>query len=377
MVKSKPNNRAKGARRARRGPRKNIQKQNQNASMGRKGGIQGEKDVRAGGPMGRVPNAQFPVTSTGMNFGGRWIERDELVAVISGSSTFATTKFPINPGLPVTFPGLSKDAQLYTEWRLGSSRFYVKPLVSGYSTQGQTGETILSFDPNALNPAPASQQQAEFLRHAQAAPYLEFGLDLPVAEINRSDSKYIRTAAVPASADLKTYDGGNLYISTYGQGGTNTCCELRHRSRFWVTAPTLVNPSVSVGALASAGGTVAAATPFGAAPVSAGAFSMNVTSAAPTVINFSGLVIGDELVVSGYATGTVITASALGSPVGLTANQGSNANCITSAATSCSFWESYIVTASTASVTLSLSATTITATRVTAADTGSFSIAIE
>jgi hypothetical protein len=153
--------------------------------------------------------------------------------------SFATTKFSINPGLAATFPGLSKDAIDYEEWRCVSSVFYVKPLVSAFSTQGQTGETILSFDPNALAAAPTTQAQAEFLWHNQAAPYEPFSLKLPANKINRSDAKYVRTGSAPAGSDLKTYDGGNLYVSTYGQGGTAACCELRHKSRFMMSAPSL------------------------------------------------------------------------------------------------------------------------------------------
>jgi hypothetical protein len=378
MVKSKPNNRAKGARRARRGPRKNIQKQNQNASKAtrrnRRGGAQGEMDVRAPGPAGRMLNAEFPIVTKGVNYGGRWVERDELVAVIAGSVSFATTKFPINPGLPTTFPGLSKDAQLYSEWRVGSSRFYVKPLVSGYSTQGQTGETILSFDPNALNPAPTTQQQAEFLRHAQAAPYLEFALDLPVAEINRSDSKYIRTSAAPAGSDLKTYDGGNLYVSTYGQGGTATCCELRHASRFWVECPTLLNPSTAVGELQASGGSIAAATPFGAAPINVGAFSL--AAAGTNVVSLSNLIIGDSYVVAAECTGTVITGMSIGTLVGLTSGGTGTANCFNSGATAACILYTFTATASNASFVLTVTASTVTSAHMAVSDAGPATIAV-
>jgi hypothetical protein len=240
MVKSKPNNRAMGARGARPGPRKNIQKQNQNASKPRRGrrnrARANENDTRGmGASFGGMPKS-----SVGVNYGGKIIERDELIQSINGSVSFATTKFSVNPGLAATFPGLSKDAANYEEWRCISSVFYVKPLVSAFSTQGQTGETIISFDPNALGAAPTTQAQAEFFWHNQAAPYEEFELNLPAARMNRADAKYLRSGAAPAGSDLKTYDGGNVYVSTYGQGGTAACCELRHKSRFMVFAPTLL-----------------------------------------------------------------------------------------------------------------------------------------
>jgi hypothetical protein len=325
---------------------------------------------KRGGPLNNAGGMGFPDGSTTSQADGRLIERDELVAVIAGSVNFATTKFAVNPGLPQSFPGLSKDAQLYSEWKLVKSRWYVKPLVSAFNAQGQTGETILSFDPNVTNPAPNSQQQAEFMQHAQKAPYMEFSLDLPPGQINRSDAKYVRTAGVPAGSDPKTYDGGNLYISTYGQGGTATCCELRHHSVFRVFKPTLLNPPTNVGELQSAGGTIAAATPFGAAPTQSGAFQLS--GAGTNVLSLTGLTIGDELIVTGQITGTVITTFTWITPVGLTVI--SAQPYIQTAATAAAALARYTVTASTATLTLSVAATTVTQVSVIVADAGASQI---
>jgi len=311
----------------------------------------------------------FPRGSTDPQGDGRIIHRDELVAVIPGSVAFATTKFVINPGLPQTFPGLSADAKLYGEWKMVKSRFYVKPLVSGFSTQGQTGETILSFDPNVQNPPPNSQQQAEFMSHEQKAPYIEFGLDLDPNQVNRSDAKYIRTAGVPAGGDPKTYDGGNLYISTYGQGGTGTCCELRHRSWFKVFKPTLLNPPTTSGELEGAGGSLTAATPFGAAPAAAGAFQL--AAAGTNVISLTGLVIGNEYTFSGAVTGTGLTAANFSTPVGLNINGAYLTNGI-NAATNAGAIYTYVATANNAKLTFNVTGTTVSASQLIVTDLGPY-----
>lgn len=222
-------------------PRKTKSKKNLGKRGRARAGRSNENDTRGMGPsFGGMPRS-----TVGVNYGAKMIERDELVQAINGSVSFATTKFQYNPGLAATFPGLSKDAANYSEWQCVSSVFYVKPLVSAFSTQGQSGETIISFDPNALGAAPTTQAQAEFFWHNQAAPYQEFELSIPPRQVNRSDAKYLRSGAAPAGSDLKTYDGGNIYVSTYGQGGTAACCELRHKSRFMVFAPTLLLASGS------------------------------------------------------------------------------------------------------------------------------------
>jgi len=241
------------------------------------------------------------------------IEKDEFITQFNGSSSFVATKFSLNPGLSATFPAGSLDAQLWSEWECDMVEFYVRPLVSAFSTQGQTGKTLLSFDYNAANSAPTSQQQAEIMPHADGMPFEDVLLRLDPRCINRSDAKYVRTALLqPANTDIKTYDGGNLWLCTYGQPGTATCGELRVRYRFRMTKATLLNPFVGqVGVMSSGSGTVASPLLAG---VAAGAFAI---SQALTVVSFSQLTIGAEYVIY-YAGTTFGSTVSFGTLVGVT-----------------------------------------------------------
>jgi hypothetical protein len=348
--KNKPNAPARNPQPPKVGKKKRTRRNRARKAMS--GGDGGLRFPRGGGP--NQPN-------------GKPIFRDELVAVIAGSVNFVTTKFALNPGLPQTFPGLSNDAKNYGEWRLIESCFYTRPLVSGFSTQGQTGETILSFDSNVQNPAPNSQQQAEFMPHVQDSPYEKIVLHLDPMEVNRSDAKYVRTAGVPAGGDPKTYDGGNIYISTYGQGGTANVCELRHRSTFHMFKPTLLNPPTTGGEMISGGGSLTAATPFGAAPISSGAFQLS--GAATNVVSLSGLLIGDEIVVSAYSSGTVLSGYTIGTLVGLAAIS-SPGGIINAAGTLAAQIATFKVTAINASFVLTVTATTVTGSTLIVADMG-------
>jgi hypothetical protein len=58
-------------------------------------------------------------------------------------------------------------------------------------------------------------------------------------QMKRNLGKYVRPGAQPANTDIKTYDSGNLFVSTQGQGGTTNCGELHVRYRVRLMKPVL------------------------------------------------------------------------------------------------------------------------------------------
>jgi len=178
------------------------------------------------------------------------VEFDEYIGEINGSVAFAATKYSVNPGLAATFPQGSVEAALWTEWKMKHCRFYYKPEVSPFASQGTTGKVILAIDYNASNPAPTTKTQVELMDHVDAMPYAgdtrPLILPLDVSQVNRADCKYIRTSGVPAGGDIKTYDGGNLWVCTYGQPGATVIGELRAKYCFAVEKPTLLNGAAGV-----------------------------------------------------------------------------------------------------------------------------------
>jgi hypothetical protein len=351
MVNSKPSNRAKGARRVRRSRNKNVQQMNQTS------------DNRGRGN-GGVPRAMKSMVNTKAF---EIVEYDEYIAPVSGSVAFAATKYPLNPGLPGSFPAGSKEAQLWTEWSAVGVEYYLKPLVSGFSAQGQTGKNLLSFDYNPVNPAPSNQSQAEIMHKADGMPYENIRLRLDCAQVNRADGKYIRTAAAPIGTDLKTYDGGNLWVCTYGQPGTAVCAELRAKYRFRVMKPTLLNAPVGAGQIESTGGSSSGAV-FGTAPLATGAFGL---SSATSVLSLTNLVIGNEYAINTSIVGTVLGTLSYTSPVGMVAVSALAAT--NAGATQALDNGTFRATAVTASVTLSITATTISSATTVVSDLGAAS----
>lgn len=171
------------------------------------------------------------------------ISFDEYIGEVLGSVAFTATKYPLQPGIVGTFPKGSVKAALYSEWKQIQCEFYYKPEVSGFATQGQGGKVILAMDYNAGNPAPTTKQQVEIMHRVDDMPYEKMALRLDSGSVNRSDAKYIRTGPIPVDEDIKTFDGGNLWVCTIGQANANVVGELHARYTFRCTKPTLLNPA--------------------------------------------------------------------------------------------------------------------------------------
>jgi hypothetical protein len=169
------------------------------------------------------------------------ITEDEYIADVDGTVAFTTTQYPINPGQAGTFPWLSKEALLWEKYRFKALEFYYKPQVSAFATNGQSGKVMLSCDYDASDAPPTSKQMVEDTHpHMDAMPYNTVRLRLEPKEMyNTSDAKYVRPGGLPGSSDIKTYDCGNLYISTDGNTNTSVIGELRVRYSVTFDVPIL------------------------------------------------------------------------------------------------------------------------------------------
>jgi hypothetical protein len=177
------------------------------------------------------------------------IDEDEYITDINGSVAFATTQFSINPGQSGTFPWGYKIAGLYEKYNFQYLEFYYTREVSEYSTNGQAGKVMLSVDFDASDGAPTTKQQVlDTVPHEDGMPCKErISLIVPVNELNNQDSKYVRPGAQPANTDIKTYDAGNLFVSTYGNTNTTVIGELRVRYRVLVSVPILESAAAPSG----------------------------------------------------------------------------------------------------------------------------------
>jgi len=202
------------------------------------------------GPSGRI-GLQSGRSGNATTRRAQFIEEDEYIQDVNGSTSFATTAFACNPGQAGVFPWGSKVSSLYSEYEFEYLEFYYKREVSEFATNGQAGKVMLSFDYDATDPAPLTKQQVEdSVPHQDGMPCVPL-IRLPIdcARLRANLCKFVRPGAQLANTDLKTYDAGNLFVSTYGNTNTSNIGELRVRYRLKLSEPILT-------AIASSGGAV-------------------------------------------------------------------------------------------------------------------------
>jgi len=210
----------------------------------------GPNSMRMVGIQGSGPTPYAGRTTMSTNKRSQVIEEDEYIADVNGSVNFATTGFSINPGQSTVFPWGSRIAQLYERYTFEFLEFYFTSSVSGFATNGQSGVIVLSADYDAADAAPTTKQQVE-----DTSPHTDpclpstsvVALRLDPREMRTSDAKYVRFGAQPANTDIKTYDVGNLFVTTQGCANTSAIGELHVRYRVRLDKPVLEQALVQGG----------------------------------------------------------------------------------------------------------------------------------
>jgi len=123
---------------------------------------------------------------------------------------FSTVGFPCNPGMSGSFPWLSKIARRYEEYRFKRLRYEFRSVASSATP----GVVMMSFDYDAADAAPATKsEQAQTIPNSECNVWMNNDLSVPTS----SQFRYVRAGTLAANLDVKTYDMGNLWLSTsYG-----------------------------------------------------------------------------------------------------------------------------------------------------------------
>lgn len=146
------------------------------------------------------------------------VRHRSLIKNVTGTSTFSVTGIAANPGLAAGFPWLAKLASKYDQYRFKKLIYDFRSVCS----TSTAGVVMLSFDYDALDAAPASKSdQAQTIPNAENNAWVNNRLVVPVDNLFR----FTRQGTVAAS-DLKTYDLGNLWVSTAYGTGSDTWGEL-------------------------------------------------------------------------------------------------------------------------------------------------------
>jgi len=235
----------------------------------------------------------------------------ELLASVTGSAAYTVQRtLAMNPGLAASFPWLSTQAQNWERYRFNRLRFCY------YTRTGSNvpGFVLLIPDYDASDAQPASEQIASTYEDvAEDAPWKDIECFCrPAAMHAIGPTKFVRSGALAANQDVKTYDAGNFFLATID--GTAVPW-----GKLWVeydvTLFTPQTPPEGGGALAAQG--LSAATPTSAdflpAPVTSALNSVALTTPSPGTETLVFNEAGRFLVVY-TATGTTVTETA--APVG-------------------------------------------------------------
>jgi len=180
------------------------------------------QSVQAPVSLGRVRRTNNPL-QRGLANGDLIVSHREYILDVPGSVAFAATSNSVNPGLPGLFPWLSGVAQRFESYQFEKLKFDFET----EAATSATGTALLALDYDASDAAPTSKTQAMAYRSSVRSPaWSNCQLTSLKEDLSKQKSYFVRRGAVPASADVKLYDVGNLNVCTIGQANTNIIGEL-------------------------------------------------------------------------------------------------------------------------------------------------------
>lgn len=140
------------------------------------------------------------------------LTNEEYIADLTGVNTFTPVSFAVNPGLVSTFPWLSNVANNYEFYTFQSLRFEFRTTVGTTNS----GSVAMAMDYDAADVAPTTRAKMLSYDGAVSGPvFSPLTLECPKSHmIKMAVQRYTRGGAVPSGKDVKTYDLGNLYVST-------------------------------------------------------------------------------------------------------------------------------------------------------------------
>lgn len=147
----------------------------------------------------------------------------EYLGDINPSSNFLVTSFPLNPGMPQTFPWLSQMASSYEEYYFKNLTFHFRSMssssilaIGGANTS--LGTVILSTEYNAVLPPFTTKNQMENHQFAASIkPSQNVSHRIQTHPQHTPLNKlFIRNSPPEANTDKRLYDIGNFQIATQG-----------------------------------------------------------------------------------------------------------------------------------------------------------------
>jgi hypothetical protein len=177
-----------------------------------------QSSASKGRDLGERYNRKFDCISSPEKLNYRVEDFDELIGAVFSSVAFKTTSYPANPGMPVTFPWLQQITTLFEKYEFEALEFYFLHEVSQFNAAGAAGLVIMSFLYDAASAAPTTKQQIEAGQpNVVCMPNQNSLLKINcMRAFPKKVPLYVRSLPPPGATDIKTYDCGNVFITTQG-----------------------------------------------------------------------------------------------------------------------------------------------------------------
>ncbi len=150
----------------------------------------------------------------------------EYLGDVSSSILFQSNPFAVNPGLQATFPYLSTIASAFQEYRFRGMVVEYKSTSSTVVTGANTAMGTVSLVAQYRSDAPALTSKVAVLNEmwsAEGRPSDTFIMPIECdPKENPMRIQYVRTGALPAGADIKTFDLCKFSCVTQGQQTAGT-----------------------------------------------------------------------------------------------------------------------------------------------------------
>jgi len=158
------------------------------------------------------------------------IKHREFLGDITGSTSFSTRTFTIQPGSSNTFPWLSKMAELFQSYRIHGMVFTFNSTSADALNSVNTalGTVIMSTQYNVSFPpftSKAEMEQYEYTVAGRPSRNLTHIIECDPS-LQVMDHLFCRSGALPAGQDYQFYDWGTFQLATVGMQSADTIGEL-------------------------------------------------------------------------------------------------------------------------------------------------------
>jgi hypothetical protein len=254
-------------------------------------------------------------------------EHEFIYDVVGNGTNFGIVNgglpFPINPGQVTTFPWLSVQAKQWEKYKIHSLKLEYRREVSEFATAGTIGKVMINVDLDAADAGPSSKTQVldtDKRLLMDCMPCENNSIVIPGKIFHPTgEPKWVRPGGLPGATDIKTYDAGNIWVTTSGTSDNTTKLgELHLTYVVELSVPILESTTVapinnSVATFESQSGTISALTTGTVTTIPLATAAFNGLGA----VNTAGLIVlpaGNYLVdwwgevgYSGASTNTVVS----------------------------------------------------------------------